>query len=52
MTWAVVAGVAAWGVWLIREKLSKRWILKAVYVAIGEMALAAASVETPRSRLK
>jgi hypothetical protein len=39
--WAAVAGAAAWGVWLIRKKLSTRWMLKVVYVAIGGAMLTA-----------
>jgi hypothetical protein len=32
--WAVVAGAAAWGVWLVTQKLPAKQILKVGYVAI------------------
>lgn len=38
--WVAVAGTVSWGTWLIREKLSTRWMLKAIYVAIGGVVLA------------
>jgi hypothetical protein len=39
--WAAVAGAVAWGTWWVKRKLSTRWMLKAMCVVIGGVALMA-----------
>jgi hypothetical protein len=41
--WAIVAGAAAWGTWLVTQKLSAKQILKVGYVAIIGVTLTIAT---------